>query len=141
MSVFDNARLVIYRMNRKGLEVFLLKPEVSEEEKWRIPETMLKYRKSIETDDYIELEPCENENGDMQKVVAIEADWHQIPSVRAIIKEDVQLIKDKIKKNLPLEEGKYVMAKEAIKKVLPKEYKVIKELKDVLFDRNQSKYI
>ncbi len=138
MSVFDHARLVIYRINRKGLEVFLLKSKAEGDEKWSIPEGILKYKKNQEL---IELEPFEDENGKMQQIIAMEADWHEIPSVRAIIKEDVHIIKTTIKENLPLEQGTYVVAKEAFKKVLPNEYKALKELKDILFDRNSTKYI
>lgn len=140
MSVFDNARLVIYRVNQKGLEVFLLKPVAQGEEKWRIPKGILKYQKPTAAENYIELEPVETESG-QQHVFAMEADWHEIPSVRAIIKEDVRIIKTTIRENLPLEDGTYVAVKEAFKKVLPHEYKTLKELKDILFDRNQAKSI
>ncbi len=39
------------------------------------------------------------------------------------------------------EEGNYVAMKEAIKKVLPHQYAILKELKDVLMERNTTKYL
>ena len=146
MSVLDHARLIIYRVNQKGLEIFLLKPEAPKGEKWRIPETVLKNKRGpnvmMDQDIVIHLDPVENEDGNMQNAVALEADWHEIPSVRAIIKEDVKIVKTTIKEHIPdLEQGTYVAVKECFKKMMPHEYKMIKELKDILIDRNQSKYI
>jgi len=138
MSVLDHARIIIYRVNKKGLEVFLLKAEDEGDDKWHIPEAIVKQRKSNRFDEIIELEPIENMQGDMQPVVAMEADWHEIPSVRAIIKEDVRIVKDTIK---TLEKGSYVAVKECIKNLMPDEYAMVKELKDILIDRNQAKYI
>ncbi len=135
MRVFDNARIVIYRINRKGLEVFLLKEKAEGEDKWRIPEGILKYKK----EDLIELDELELEDGQTHQAIAMEADWHEIPSVRAIIKEDVRIVKDTIKTGM--EQGTYVSVKEAFKKVLPHEYKWLKELKDVVLDRNQANSI
>lgn len=142
MSVLDQVRLVIYRVNRKGLEVFLLKSKAIDEEKWSIPAGVLKYQKPLGEESTIELEPTENEEGYVQQALAMEADWHEIPSIRAVIKEDVRIVKDTIKEKLPeLEEGTFVAVKEAFKKVLPHEYKMIKELKDIIVDRNQTKYV
>ena len=141
-SVFDQVRLLIYRVNKKGLEVFLIKPE--DNDNWSIPETLLKYKKAdqLNKGDVIELDPIQNIDGETQQAIALEADWHEIPSVRAIIKDDIKIVKNQIKQRIPeLEDGTYVAVKETFKKVLPEEYKLIKELKDILIERNQSKYI
>lgn len=139
MSVFDHARIIIYRVNKKGLEVFLFKPEQEGDEKWHIPEAIVKQRREPSNlGNIIELEPIEDAQGDVQQVVAMEADWHEIPSVRAIIKEDVRIVKNTIKN---LENGTYVAVKECVKNLLPHEYAMVKELKDILIDRNQAKYI
>jgi len=61
-----------------------------------------------------------------------------MPSIRGLIKHDLKMVEGKIQE---LEHGTYVAAKEAFKKVLPHEYAVIKELKDILFDRNLIKNI
>lgn len=39
------------------------------------------------------------------------------------------------------EEGNYVAMKEAVKKVLPHQYTILKELKDILMERNITKYL
>jgi len=138
MSVFDHARIIIYRVNKKGLEVFLLESKDESDNKWQIPEAIVKERKAPSSDQFIELEPVENADGNVQHAVAMEADWHEIPSVRKIIKQDVRIVKDTIK---DLEKGTYVAVKECVKNLLPHEYAMIKELKDILIDRNQAKYI
>ena len=87
----------------------------------------------------IELDTIADENGDQVRTIAVEADWHDIPSVRGLIKHDVKFVKTKIKEAIPsLEKGKgtYFCVKEAFKKVMPNEYKALKELKDILLDRN-----
>lgn len=35
-----------------------------------------------------------------------------------------------------LEKGTYVLVRDAFKKVLPNEYKALKQLKEIIFDRN-----
>lgn len=135
MSIAEKVVLVIYRVKEKGLEVLLVKDNDS----WELP-------KGGELDEakaqghIIELEPSEDEE---TKVLAIEADWHEIPSLRKLIKEDVLFLTDKIWDLLPkMEKSTYFVVKEAFKKVLPKsQYKMLKELKDIISDRNSTKYI
>ncbi len=134
MSIAEKVFLVIYRVKEKGLEVLL----INDEDKWALP-------KGGELDDaktnaIIELERCEEED---TKVLAIEADWHEIPSLRKLIKEDVTVIKDKVWELLPkMEQSTYFVVKEAFKKVLPQtQYKMLKELKDIISDRNSTKYL
>lgn len=135
----NHARVIIYRINKKGLEIFLVN---NEEKGWKVPQGVIDQQKSANLTDnetVIELDPVE---GTPQKVYAIEGDWHEIPSIRGIIKEDVRIVKDKIKEKFPeLEEGTYFAVKEAVKKVMPEEYAMLKELKDVILDRNQARYI
>lgn len=137
MSVLDQARLVIYRFHEAGLEVFLINPKLHKDpEAWKLPEGVLK---SLSENNYqvIELDDIKGSDGETLKTIAIEADWHEIPSIRGIIKHDVKRVKNKIKEVLPcLEEGTYFAVKDAFKKVLPKEYAALKELKDILIDRN-----
>ena len=121
MSITEKVVLVIYRVKEKGLEVLLVKDNDS----WELPK-----------------------GGDLDEakakghiiVLAIEADWHEIPSLRKLIKEDVLFLTDKIFDLLP--KSTYFVVKEAFKKVLPKsQYKMLKELKDIILDRNSTKYI
>ena len=144
MSVLDCARLIIYRINKKGLEIFLVQGEGDQAKDWQIPQGNLKSGHAdnlTATDRMIHLDPIEDGNG-LHRAMAIECDWHEIPSVRAMIKEDVRIVKDQIKQRIPeLEQGTFFAVKEAFKKVLPHEYAMLKELKDVVSDRNQAKYI
>ena len=132
MNVFDQARLIIYRINQKGLEVFLV--NVNGED-WELPEGMLTEEQKERT---IELEPVDSGDGRVVKAQAVEADWHDIPSLRNMVREDVRIVKDQLKQLMPeMEKGTYFAVKEAFKKVMPEEYGMLKELKDILFDRNQ----
>lgn len=140
MNVFDQVRVVVYRINKKGLEIFL----VNKEDNWQIPKGNIQKTPAhlLSEDSLIELEPFQNVDGNMQRALAVEGDWHDIPSIRGIIKQDVRIVKDQIKKNIPgLEQGTFVAVKEAFKKVMPEEYACLKELKDIIVDRNQAKYI
>ena len=141
MSVRDYARVVIYRINKKGLEIFLVN---NNQEGWHVPQGTLKECRTCELEDneqVIELDPT-SENGGLHKAYAIEGDWHEIPSIRGIIKDDVRIVKHHIKQKFPeLEQGTYFAVKEAVKKVMPEEYALLKELKDVLIEKNQAKYI
>lgn len=142
MDIIDHARVIIYRVNKKGLEVFLVN---SKEKGWKVPQGVLDQCRGCEltdNDEVIELDPVANENGATHRVYAIEGEWHEIPSIRGVIKEDVRIVKDHLKQKFPdLEQGTYFAVKEAIKKVMPEEYSILKELKDVMLDRNQAKYI
>lgn len=140
MSVFDQVRLVIYRVNQKGLEVFLINnPEGKE--KWTLPAGVLPGIQS-EDKNHIQLEMVEGSDGMQHSALAIESDWHEIPSIRELIKTDVKIVKAELKQRIPeLEQGSFVVVKEAFKKVLPHEYAMLKELKDIIRERNSIKYI
>ena len=141
MSVLDQVRFIVYRINKKGLEVFLIN-NADDLENWSFPSGQLKEIDGREID-VISLNESASfaQNKDV-KVYAIEGDWHDIPSIRAIIKQDVRIVKNQLKSRIPeLEQGAFFAVKEAFKKVLPNEYAMLKELKDILTDRNQAKYI
>ncbi len=140
MNVFDQVRVIVYRINKKGLEIFL----VNEDDHWQIPKGNLQKTPTylLAEDDLIELDSIKSEDGHEQRAVAVEADWHDIPSIRGIIKQDVRIVKDQIKQRIPnLEQGTFVAVKDAFKEVMPEEYAYLKELKDIITDRNQAKYI
>jgi len=128
-------------MHEKGLEIFLMPNDMGQDEDiWKIPQTSksefdTKLAQSNRTS--IELEPTQTESGQMIRNVAIEGDWHDIPSIKGMIKYDIKLAKKIVKERLPeSEKGTYFAAKECFKKVLPQEYELIKELKDIITDRN-----
>ncbi|MCZ2100150.1 MAG: hypothetical protein LC107_01270 [Chitinophagales bacterium] len=137
MSLLDFARVIIYRYHEKGLEIFLINNEMEHDaDIWRIPQGVVDQWKEAGRS-IIDLDMVEDEAGHSIKTIAIEGDWHDIPSIRGMLKHDIKLIKSIVKENLPeSEKGGYFAIKEAFKKVLPQEYKLLKELKDILFDRN-----
>jgi predicted NUDIX family NTP pyrophosphohydrolase len=145
MSVFDTVRVVVYRYHEKGLEIFLINSGADKDpDVWKIPAGELKNNLSSQytTNQLIELDPVQAADGNMVQTFAIEGDWHDIPSIRGLIRHDVKLVKDKIKNMVPdLEQGTFFAVKEAFKKVMPDEYSALKELKEILIDRNLAKYI
>ena len=132
INVFDTVRIVIYRCHEKGLEVFLLNDHLdSDPDIWGLPQAeRVKIQDKIKSNEFIELESVTDENGNTHPTYAVEADWHEIPSIRGMIKHDVKLMK------YAMDKGTYFCVKEAIKRVLPNEYKALKELKDLILDRN-----
>src|SRR5689334_19719543 len=145
MTVFDTVRVIVYRFHEKGLEIFLVKSGL-EEENWRIPFTHIaKYTENDAEMDYrfIPLETDIQADGTSSITCAIEGDWHDIPSIRKLIKEDIKLVSSKIDMidKIALEKGTFFAIKEAFKKVMPNEYNVLHELKDILMHRNMVKNI
>ena len=140
MNVFDTVRIVVYRFHEKGLEIFLVNSDL-DPENWRIPFTdIAKYPEgAVEISNrFISLESNELSEGSTTITCAIEGDWHDIPSIRKLIKEDIKLVSSKIEMidKIALEKGTFFAIKEAFKKVMPNEYKVLHELKDILLHRN-----
>jgi len=71
------------------------------------------------------------------ETIAIEADWHDIPSIRGLIRNDIKIAKEVVKETIPgVEKGAYVTIKQVMQRALPEQYSVLKELKDTLLDRN-----
>lgn len=142
MSMSEASNLIIYRLRDNGLEVFLLK---SDDSVWQLPKgTLEKLAPEVLSDSegIIELDPVEEE-GIFEQAYAVEGDWHDIPSMKSIIRHDVRYMKDTIKQMVPsmMDKGAFVAVKEAFKKVLPHQYKQLKELKEILVDRNSTKYM
>ena len=79
---------------------------------------------------------------DADKSLAIEADWHEIPSLKKLIHQDVSLVKSTIREMIPnmMEKGTFFAVKEAFKKVLPNQYLALKELKEIITERNMTNY-
>ena len=129
MSVLDHVRLVIYRCHEKGLEVLM--PEARS----CLLEAGLT---EVESNRQGAIELCGvDQNGMPIRIMALEGDWHDIPSIRGLIKNDIDLVKGKIKEIVPeLDKCVYVAIKEAFKEALPHEYAALKELKEVIMDRN-----
>ena len=125
----ETSNIIIYRVNDKGLEVFLVQDEG---ENWDLPQSSANGVKAIvlqEGDDrIIALDPVEDEvEGLYEQAYAVEADWHDIPSLKSILKHDLLFMKDTVKQMIPdmMERGAYVAVKDAFKRVLPNKYKLL----------------
>jgi len=59
------------------------------------------------------------------------------------MKDDAIFVKDTLQQIIPDMEsqGSYFAIKEAFKKVLPNQYEFLKELKDIIKERNSTKYL
>ena len=134
MSIIERAHLIIYRIRLKGLEVFLVNHDL-EGDDWHLPEAEREAKMSQE--ELIHLEPVRG-NGEVHKAVAVEGDWHDIPSLKSLIKQDVLHVTDKIIKELE-KQGAFFVVKEAVKKVLPAQYVLLKELREIITEKNSIK--
>ncbi len=146
MEKQKNTRLIVYRQGEKGLEVLLLRS--TEQGAWELPTALalerLPQQQEATTNHLIELDPVEEtEEGIFEQAYAVESDWHEIPSLKDILRHDLRYVKDTLKQMVPdmMQRGVYVSIKDAFKKVLPHQYKMLKELKDILTDRNLTKYL
>jgi hypothetical protein len=142
--------VIIYRVGEQGLEVFLVNPSATppapdDAPTWQAPVAEAHDRLLL-AHGAIGLEPATDADGTQRQAIAIEADWHEIPSLRALMYEDYRVAKQKAKQHLrnmvpDMEKGAYVAVKDAVKRVMPHQYAFLKELKDIVFDKNQTKYI
>ncbi len=134
MSLFDKANLLIYRLGKRGLEVFLLPKDRDDLHAFPQSESF----NLMKTNDLIELEPLSDDAVDVKRAYAVEAEWHEIPSLKSLIKKDLQSTAEKIIDFIPSDDqlGSFVTIKDAFKKVLPSQYAYLKELKDIIKERN-----
>ena len=145
MNSQEPVDVFIYRIRENGLEVFLSESDS--------PETAGKLLSALHTlqglperlhqSQCIELDAVD---GHARKTIAVEADWHELPSLRALIYEDYRVVKEKARQKLlnlipNMEKGAFVAVKEVLKRVMPEQYGFLKELKDVVVEKNQAKYI
>jgi predicted NUDIX family NTP pyrophosphohydrolase len=145
MQEQEKTNLIIYRVKDKGLEVFLVRPG-QEGADWQIPQGEKAAVASLPVkgeETLIELDPVSQEDGILEQAYAVEGDWHDIPSIKSIIFHDVEFMKDTLRKMVPdvMEKGAFFAIKEAFKKVLPHQYEQLKELKEIIVDRNLTKYM
>ena len=123
MSLRKTASLIIYRFRERGLEIFLTKDSNA----WKLPVGEVD---RAAHEELIELEPTE----DREEAVAVEGDWHEIPSLKQMLLRESGELKEKLK---DLETGTYVTLKDALKSHLaPNQVAFLRELRDVITDRN-----
>jgi len=139
----EQVDVIIYRVRESGLEVFLVDQDNDGSLTAPCSNESASERLSVHC---IELDPFSDSNGDTRKAIAIEADWHEIPSLRALVYEDFRVAKEKARMHLQhlmgdFEKGTYVAVKEAFKRVLPAQYAFLKELKEIIADKNQANSI
>lgn len=137
--------VIVYRLAKTGLEVLLLERS-KEDGTWSLPESVSDDDKIAVIDEegrVIELDPVELEDGILEQAYAVEADWHDIPSLKSILKNDYLYAKSTVRRMVPnmMQGGTYFAIKEAFKRVLPHQYKMLRELKDIISDRNSTKYM
>ena len=136
MTVRNKISLIVYRIHEKGVEVLIPKatPPL---ENWMLYQGVPIQADQIEQlPGLIEVNTIQDDGSEI-RTIAIEADWHDIPRIRSLIKNDVYYMKDKISTLVPeLDQGAYVAVKKLVKKLMPNEYAVLKEIKDIICDRN-----
>ncbi len=140
--------LIIYRIRESGLEVFLVNKESAhaDQQTWEALNASGAPLEGLQPGNCIELEPVQQEDGSERRAIAVEADWHELPSLRALIYEDYRVAKEKARERLKsllpdIEKGAYFAIKEAFKRVLPEQYAFLKELKEVLVEKNSTRYL
>lgn len=140
----DKSDIILYRVKDNGLEVFLMQKDGEYKELPR-GEFMKAKALTLDADErIIELDPVNDEQAGMfEQAYAVEADWHDIPSLKSIIKHDLSFMKDTVKRLVPdmMNKGTFVAVKDALKRVAPSKYKMLRELKDILTDRNSTRYM
>jgi hypothetical protein len=135
----DLSNVLIYRVREQGLEVFMVKDANGNDS---LPQTGVKTVAFAalmpNSDSVMELDTTHTG----QSNFAVEADWHEIPSLKSLIAADVSLVKATIKEMVPnmMEKGAYFAVREAFKKVLPEQYTALKELKDIVMERNSTRF-
>jgi hypothetical protein len=122
MGLRKKARLIIYRFRERGLEVFLTRHS----DDWGLPEGDL----DLDRPDLISLEPA----ADREEAVAVEGDWHEIPSLKQMLYEDAGELKERLKE---IETGTFLTIKDALKSSLSAgQVQFLRELVEVVTDRN-----
>lgn len=145
----EQVDVFIYRVRESGLEVFLVNQEAlsgGEGSNWKTLSVAPNTPERLGQANCIELEPITDDDGTSRKAIAIEADWHELPSLRALIYEDYRVAKEKAREKLrnlipDMERGTFFAVKEAFKRVLPEQYAFLRELKEVLVEKNSTKYL
>lgn len=143
MSLREKVNLFIYRYAEKGLEIFLMKSEA--EDLLHLPNSsgnIAPIQQIGKEKSLIQLDETTNPEGNIEINVAFEAEYHEIPSLKHLLKSDMNFVADKIIHMLPdSEKGRFIALKEAIKKMRPHQNQALKELKDILVEKNLTKYI
>ncbi|MFK8055007.1 MAG: hypothetical protein AB8F78_02705 [Saprospiraceae bacterium] len=135
MDIREKLHLVVYRVREKGLEVFV---RDSDDDQYELPEAV--DAASFDARESIELDAFETDE-ERAKGLAIEGDYHDIPSLKGLFLNDARKLRAQIRELPSAEEGTFVAVKEVAKRLLPGQYRMLKELREILVDRNSTKYM
>jgi hypothetical protein len=127
MGLIRKITLIIYRFKERGLEIFLLEGEDSS--KLSLPEE----QNLVSLPEKFTEQATLISKGNDKETWALELEEEDIPSLKWLLYEDAKNISEKI---ISGEGGTYIRVKDALKKIMPQQFKWIKELKDILLDRN-----
>jgi len=152
------AGLLMYRYGKEGLEIFLVNDETDtaeEKENWYIPNGEVRMDENSfhaakrefaretgiepEVEDFIDLDCVECQDGKVKAWAFEEIDATDLPFNK--IKPQESPLRLRRKHKMLVEKGAWFCTKEAAKKVFPAEVELIKELRDVLNERNQAGYV
>ena len=128
-DIIKKAHLIIYRIRQRGLEVFLVNHDL-EGDDWHLPQAPISQVNSTS----IELDPVEKD-GEQFRAIAVEGDWHDIPSLKGLVKQDIKFVADKVFDELE-KHGSYFVVKDAFKKIMPQQYAFLSELKEIISEKN-----
>jgi hypothetical protein len=135
MDIREKLHLVVYRVREKGLEIFV---RDADDDYYELPEAI--DAQAFEERDPITLEPFESDQ-ERSAGLAIEGDYHDIPSLKGLLLNDARKLRDQLRDMPSAEEGTFVAIKEVTKRLLPAQYRMLKELREILVDRNSTKYM
>lgn len=122
MTVRNKIRLIVYRMHEKGLEILTSQDSLSFLEGTHIKSNF--HAQNI--NELIQFNTQDQDGFEMTNL-AIEADWHEIPKVRTMLKHDIKLVKDTIWQLIPdLTDCTYLAAKKPFAKRFPMNMQLLK---------------
>jgi len=152
------AGLLMYRYGTGGLEIFLVNDEADKSEgktAWSIPNGRVNMDENSfhaakrefaretgiepEVQEFIDLDCVECQDGKVKAWAFEKSSVADLPFNKILSTESPLRLRRKHK--MLVEKGTWFCTKEAIKKVFPAEVELIKELRDVLTDRNQAGYV
>lgn len=139
MDIRQKLHLVIYRVRERGLEVFVR--DNAAENTYELPETGDDYDEAdLLGGEFIALEAVNVDDAE-SRGLAIEGDYHDIPSLKGLLRADARRLRDALTDLPATEEGTFVALKVAAQRLLPAQYRMLSELRDILVDRNSTKYM
>lgn len=133
MDLRQKLHLVIYRVRERGLEIFV---RDGEGEGYELPEVVDDLAEGS-LEDYISLDA---EPG-AARGYAVEGDYHDIPSLKGLLLDDARRLRDHLREAPSGEGGSFVGVKAVARRLLPEQYRMLSELRDILVDRNSTKYM